>query len=92
MGGTAVFSAEGLGGREIRGSAVRHQTRGDGRLSGDAEAGNIAGEIGTDLSDAPEDTRVGCLSTHERGNGGNSRQNEELHDFRRRDARKVWNE
>jgi hypothetical protein len=80
-GGTAVLGTEGLSSREIRAGAVLHQTIGDGGLSSDAEAGNIAGESGTDLSNAAEDTRVRRLSAHKRGKGGNNRQNEELHDF-----------
>jgi hypothetical protein len=80
-GGTAVLGTEGLSSREIRAGAVLHQTIGDGGLSSDAEAGNIAGESRTDLSNAAEDTRVGYLSTHEGGNGSDSRQTEVLHDF-----------
>jgi hypothetical protein len=81
LGSTTELGTEGLSSSEIRGSAVAHQTIGDGGLSSDAEAGKIAGESRTDLSNAADDTRVGCLSTHEGGNGSDSRQTEVLHDF-----------
>ena len=77
---TAVLGTERLSSSEIRSGAVLHQTGGNGGLPSDAEAGNVAWEIGTNLLNAIDNTRIRCLSTHEGGKGGHSRQNEVLHD------------
>ena len=78
--GTAILVTEGSCCLEICGSAIGEQTICNVLHARGTETSNVAGEVGTNLGSATDDTRVRLLGTHEGRNDSNNRQSEEFHD------------